>query len=175
VWARPTILVAALVSFASFPSAAAAQRCARDDVAALHQYCDQVPGAAGPASVESSSRTLRDSLRPSVRRRLERVGPEGTALLALSPGVVTDRRPVPERLPGAAQALIGSLADRAGRDRGEVARAVSAIAGSGLSGAFKWALLLSTLIVAGTAWLRHRAGAAQPASSSGTGTRLGLG
>jgi len=154
-WARPSLLAAALFSIA-FPAQAAAQRCSRDDVAALHQYCEQLPGAEGPTGVSGVRITLRERLPREVREQLLDVGPEGTALLALPVGVI---RPPANRprgpLPSASGAVSGSLAESRAGD-GVVGRAVGAIADSGLSGVFRWALVLSALFVAGTAWMRLR-------------------
>jgi hypothetical protein len=156
VWARPPIFVAALLSIASFTSpASAAERCSRDDVAALHQYCEQLPGAEGPTAVEGVAGSLRETLAPSVRRRLQQSGPEGIALLALPLGMAPAPGAPRGPLPGASGAVSGSLADPEDGG-GMVVRAVGAIAGPGLSGVFRWALVLSTLFVAGIAWIRRR-------------------
>lgn len=125
-------------------------------MAALHQYCEQLPGAEGPTGVDAAEATLRENVPLAVRERLLEVKPEGTALLALPVGV--SRTPTHSSGPllDASGAVSGSLAEPVGGD-GVVVRAVGAIAGSGLSGVFRWALVLSALFVAGAAWVRFRA------------------
>jgi hypothetical protein len=155
--ARSIILAVAFFS-AAFPSSAVAQPCVGEDVAAIDQYCETVLGAGGEESISGQTKTLRSTLPAAVRMLLERAGPEGRALLALAQGSPLGRSDGMRvsRLPGAMAAVRGDLSEDA-EGSGVPARALEGLAeGAGLSGVFRWAILISTLAMVGIAWSRHR-------------------
>jgi hypothetical protein len=155
--ARSIILAVAFFSGA-FPSSAVAQRCVGEDVAAIDQYCETVLGAEGEEPISGTTKTLRSTLPAALRRLLERAGPEGRALLSLPQGSPLARSDGMRlsRLPGAMAAVRGELSEDA-EASGVPARALGSVAaGDGLSGVFRWAILLSTLSMVGIAWSRHR-------------------
>jgi hypothetical protein len=146
-----------LVVMALLPASAAAQRCSGEDVAAVDQYCEMIPDADGNMPVGAPTQHLRDTLPPPTRRRLLAGGPDGRTLLALPLGApMAPATRAVEPLPGAADVLSGLLGEHP-RSIG-AARAVRTVAdsGNGLSDAFRWALLLSMLGLAGVAWGRQR-------------------
>jgi hypothetical protein len=157
VGARSTVIWVASVSVALFPSSAAAQRCSGEDVAAIDQYCELVPSVSGTTPPGSSSRTLRRMLPRSQRAVLERAGPSGHALLALAPGAPMRQGTGRVRLlPGAVEALSGRLAEpRMSVDASLRAIRSAASDDQGVGSGFRWILLLSTLGLVGTKWMRR--------------------
>jgi hypothetical protein len=155
--APSTIVAVALGSLLLVPSSAAAQRCSGEGLAAIDQYCETVPGVTGKQTVVGQDRRLGAALSPGVRQRLERAGPEGQALLALPIGALLGPGGRPRALPGARDALEGSLSEGTVSLPG-AARAVGDVLGGdgALSDAFGWAVLFSTVGLSGMAWVRHR-------------------
>jgi hypothetical protein len=155
--APSTTVAVVLGSLLLVPSSAAAQRCSGEGLAAIDQYCETVPGVTGKQTLVGSVSRLGAALSPAVRQRLARAGPEGRALLALPVGASLGPAGTPRALPGARDAIEGTLGEEAVSPPG-VARAVGGLLSgdSALSGAFRWALLLSTVGLSGTAWVLHR-------------------
>jgi hypothetical protein len=116
-----------------------------------------VPGVTGKQTVAGPVPRLEDALSADARQRLARAGPEGQALLALPLGALLGPGGRPRALPGARDALEGSLSE----DTVSLPSAAQAVGNllsgdSALSDAFRWALLLSTVGLCGTAWVRRR-------------------
>ena len=154
--APSTIVVVVLGSVLLIPSSAAAQRCSGEDLAAIDQYCELVPGVTGKLPLSRSKQALGTVLSPAARERFMRSGPEGRALLALPVGAPLGQGS-PRPLPGAADALEGSLGEHPGfLSRGTEAVGNVLNGAGGVSDIFRWALLLSTVGLSGTAWVRHR-------------------
>jgi hypothetical protein len=156
---RWPISLVMLLGIALFPSPAHAQRCLGEDLAAIDQYCELLPGAEGAAPAGGSAPQLRAMLPRAARMRLERAGPAGRALMALPFG---GRLPTGDsrlrEFPGALGALGGAFDDDS--SLGDGLRAVQTLGkdGEGLSDAFRWALLLSAIGLVGAGWRRHRRG-----------------
>jgi hypothetical protein len=158
VQAPSTIALVVLLGMALVPSSAAAQRCSGEDVAAVDQYCELIAGAEGKVPVSRATQRLRDVLPTPTHRLLLAGGVEGRALLALPVGAPL--RPGThslDPLPGATAALAGRLGELTS-SAGAAARIVGTVTddGNGLSDAFRWALLLSTLGLAGAARVKQR-------------------
>lgn len=154
-------MVVAVLSVPLLPVGAAAQtqKCASEDVAAIDQYCEVLPTAEGQTSSASSpQQALRSALPQTQRVRLWRAGPPGRALLAIPPGLhlrVQGQEVRAQPLPGAAAALSGWLSDHHHGDRPVRAIGAAALGGDGLSPVFRWLLLISTVGLVGTAWIRR--------------------
>lgn len=155
--APTTIALVVLLGMALVPSTAAAQRCSDEDVAAIDQYCELISAPEGDVPLTRSVPRLRDTLPMSLRRQLLAGGAEGHAVLALPAVVARAGSRADQPLPDAAGALAGQLGSQA-NVVGGVARAVGAAASgrSGLTDAFGWVLLMSTLAIAGAVWVRQR-------------------
>lgn len=141
------------MSISATPSARAAERCSDRDIAAIDQYCELIAGVEGETGLVGSMIRMRDVLPEATRRQLQAAGSEGRAVLALPVGAPvpkagTDVKP----LLNAADALRGSL--RKHQDVVRSARKMVSTVGS-LRGPLGWILLLSTLGLVGTAWVRR--------------------
>lgn len=154
--APSTIVAVVLGSVLLIPSSAAAQRCSGEDLAAIDQYCELVPGVTGKLPLSRPMPRLGTVLSPAVRQQLGRSGPEGRALLALPVGAPLGPDGNPRSLPGAADALEGSLSEPPSFLSREAKAVGNLFNGGGASDIFRWALLLSTVGLSGTAWVRHR-------------------
>ncbi|HWH96173.1 MAG TPA: hypothetical protein VNT03_20085 [Baekduia sp.] len=147
-----------MLSVLFVPSSAAAQKCSGEDVAAIDQYCELLPTAEGQAPSDEPQRGLMTVLPVAERQQLWRAGPAGRALLSMPTGAHLhgrDRKPRP--LPGAAAAISGWLAERDQAEDSPV-RAIGTAAWDGdrLSELFRWLMLMSTVGLVGTAWVRRR-------------------
>lgn len=149
------------------PSAMAAPCLPEQTVAALDQYCEALPtpvGAAAPTSAGSGNvvmRPLSAALPPRVADRLRQAGPAARALLLLPVVAPLARAPMTEaerrRGDRGAREVIdsGPLESRKG-NVSSVASGLAIAAPDVVGGAFRWALVVSSLGLAGMAWLRLR-------------------
>jgi hypothetical protein len=159
---------AACLAAIAMPGAAMAQRCTpQQTVAALDQYCDALPTSDGQFAPIGSSRAvgppLAQALPASDAAELRESGTAGQALLLLSAAApIGTAVPSPTRRRAArrAAAEVRESDELEGR-RGPVRTVASAIASASadaVAASFKWGLLISTLGLAGVAWVRFRAG-----------------
>jgi hypothetical protein len=153
-----SIFILALLGVLLVPSPAAAQKCRDDDIAAIDQYCELLPTAAGPVAADTPQPRLRQTLAPAERLQLRRAGPAGRALLSMPEGVgLHVRGHTPQLLPGAAAVVARWMVDHGDRrDTSLGATTKAAWHGARLSELFRWLLLMSTVGLVGTAWVQRR-------------------
>jgi hypothetical protein len=163
---RPATTAAVLLLLATAPPATAqsTSECLSDpSVAALDQYCEQFPqliplplGWTG----QPVGKPLRMVLAPDVVQRLRRAGGASRALLSLPAAQPTSQDPQiaarDEQMMLDARDVVasGSLDAQPGVPR----RVIAAVTATGetVGGAFRWAFVLSTLVLVGTAWVGYR-------------------
>jgi hypothetical protein len=163
-----TTCVAFLALAAGWPAGAHAADPAcqpSEDVAALDQYCENLPSPEGdeqPTNLDAQPTPPMPVSRALPRREvamLRNSGPEARALLVLP--VVGPVRATPEqrRSMRATQerALRSSTLDAPEVTPKTVVSGVAVVGEGTLAGVFQWALLLCTVGFAGMAWLRFRA------------------
>jgi hypothetical protein len=142
----------------------------------LDQYCETVPGATGDRSPGAGGGSGRD-VSPSTRKRLERSGAGGQALLGLVGGASVreegsaadgDGGGRSSREESAGDGDRGGKSSRASSGSGneeaadepsnDVLSAVRSAADSGASAgpAFIWVLVAVAVALAGIAWIRYR-------------------
>lgn len=151
---------------ASTPGGGVAQTCqAPPGTSAVEQYCESVPTADSNDTTPQAERQRASdpsaSLDPSTRSELANAGEDGAAVAQFA---------------GSAEAETGTSAPKLDRDnRADTANAsgnayeddetsvnpLRAVAASISNGAtvgdgFGWLMLACTVVIAGTAWLRHR-------------------
>jgi hypothetical protein len=153
-----SIFILALLSVLLVPSTADADECANANVAVVDQYCELLPTAEGSAAADTPEQTLRASLPAPERAELWQAGRAGRALLYMPEGPhLRGHDRTPQLLPGAADAVSRWVAqDGDRRDVSLRATTGAAWRGARLSDLFRWLLLMSTVGLVGTAWVRRR-------------------
>jgi hypothetical protein len=160
---RTATTVAVAVALTGPSPATAAVPCPPEQtVAALDQYCEALPGVGGMVAPTASGpgraamRPLRVVLPPKEVESLRNAGPAAMALLQLpvvAPVTQEDRRRADL---GAREVVASGALDSPKGDVPGVASGLASAAPDVVSGAFRWALVLSSLGLAAMAWLRFR-------------------
>lgn len=168
--AKRLLVSAICLLTASAPPAGAAETsqgstCRPDqDVAALDQYCDFLPtsasGSTPTGSARAKQRSLEQSLTTAEAERLRKAGMPGKVLLVmptLAPVTPEQARAALRRRDELrSRRLVPAVKEPRERDVRRLAEGMVSAAGDVVGGAFRWGLVLSSLGLAGIAWLRFR-------------------
>jgi hypothetical protein len=165
-------VIAGLVVLALAPSAASAARCqAPPGTSGIDQYCEMIPGPAGPRTPDTAgpSSPARGGVSPvpsRARSALGRAGKDGAAVVGLANSGGTQRHGTQQSKRGSPP---GTGAGGAKTPSSNPLSAVSSAAQSGatLSPGLPLALIALALLAAGYGWVRYRARRRVAASGSG--------
>jgi hypothetical protein len=157
--ALSALVLAATPAAAASPSSTTASGCSnRSDVAVLDEYCPTPPGADGRGV--NRGPTLKSVLPRAAARRLAKAGRLGQALLQLptaAPVDVVTRRHSRGRGLDADELLTqGRLGKRHASRGNPIKTSATAMTDGSVGAVFGLVLLVSSLGLAGAAWLRFR-------------------
>jgi hypothetical protein len=158
----PLTVAAVLIMFAQAAGAQVFDCSKQEDVAALDQYCQpiQTPGGGAGAGALPPRARARP---PSVVKRLQAAGELGKTLLDLAR--VAPANVVRTQAGGRTQQVLdadqllasGALGTPMKPESAGRAITKTAALGEGFAPTFRWALLLTTVLLVGASWLRYRA------------------